>query len=91
MSLVGPRPDVPGYFDRLRGDEARLLELRPGITGPATLAFRNEEQLLAQVANPVHYNDEIMFPKKVRLNLAYLNEQSLAVDLGCICRTIFSR
>ncbi len=90
MSLVGPRPDVPGYLDRLRGDDARLLELRPGITGPATLAFRNEEQLLAQAADPKHYNDGIIFPEKVRLNLAYHRSQSLEVDLVCIIKTIFS-
>ena len=89
MSLVGPRPDVPGYLDRLSGDAARLLELRPGITGPATLAFRNEEQLLAQAADPKHYNNEIIFPEKVRLNLAYQRSQSLSVDLGFIFKTIF--
>jgi len=91
MSLVGPRPDVPGYLDCLRGEDARLLELRPGITGPATLAFRNEEQLLAEAADPKHYNDEIIFPEKVRLNLAYLYSQSLVVDLACIGKTFIGR
>ena len=91
MSLVGPRPDVPGYLDRLRGDAARLLELRPGITGPATLAFRNEEDLLAQAENPRKFNDEVIFPEKVRLNLLYQDSQSFAVDAGCIFKTIFSR
>jgi lipopolysaccharide/colanic/teichoic acid biosynthesis glycosyltransferase len=91
MSFVGPRPDVPGYADRLRGDDARVLELRPGITGPATLAFRNEEELLARAADPQRYNDEVVFPEKVRLNLAYLDAQSFAADVGWILKTIFSR
>jgi lipopolysaccharide/colanic/teichoic acid biosynthesis glycosyltransferase len=89
MSLVGPRPDVSGYLDRVRGDAERLLALRPGITGPATLAFRNEEELLAQAADPKRYNDEIIFPEKVRVNLTYLDAQSLATDLACIVNTIF--
>jgi len=91
MSLVGPRPDVPGYLDRLRGDDARLLELRPGITGLATLAFRNEEALLAQQQDPRRFNDEILFPEKVRLNLAYQQSQSLTGDLACLFKTIFNR
>lgn len=91
MSLVGPRPDVPGYLDRLRGNNARLLELRPGITGPATLVFRKEEEMLARTADPQRYNDEIIFPEKVRLNLAYLESQSLVSDLGWIYKTIFPR
>jgi len=68
MSFVGPRPDVPGYADRLQGDDRRILELYPGITGPATLKFRDEENLLAQVPDPQRYNDEVIFPEKVRLN-----------------------
>ena len=69
MSFVGPRPDVPGYSDQLQGDDRRMLELRPGITGPATLKYRNEEELLAGVDDPIRYNDEVIFPDKVRLNL----------------------
>lgn len=88
MSFVGPRPDVPGYMDRLEGRAARLLELRPGITGPATLAFRHEEELLAGVADPERYNDEVIFPEKVRLNLAYQENLSFAEDLGCILQTV---
>ncbi len=91
MSLVGPRPDVPGYADRLRGNDARVLELRPGITGPATLAFRNEEELLARAADPKRYNDEVVFPEKVRLNLMYHDTQGFAADIGWILKTIFSR
>jgi lipopolysaccharide/colanic/teichoic acid biosynthesis glycosyltransferase len=88
MSFVGPRPDVPGYMDKLQGEAARLLLLRPGITGPATLAFRNEEALLAQAADPQTYNDQVIFPEKVRINLDYLNSMSLAMDLRCIIQTL---
>jgi lipopolysaccharide/colanic/teichoic acid biosynthesis glycosyltransferase len=90
MSLVGPRPDVPGYADRLQGENRRLLQLRPGITGPATLAYRNEEEILAQVGDPVRYNDEVIWPDKVRLNLEYLETASLRKDLGYLWRTLRS-
>jgi len=73
MSFVGPRPDVPGYADRLTGDAQRILELRPGITGPATVHFRGEEELLSTVADPRKYNDEVIWPTKVALNLAYID------------------
>jgi lipopolysaccharide/colanic/teichoic acid biosynthesis glycosyltransferase len=90
MSLVGPRPDVPGYADQLTGQAAGLLELRPGITGPATLAFRNEEALLARVSDPKKYNDEVIFPEKVRLNLEYARTLSLGNDVRYIVKTIFA-
>jgi lipopolysaccharide/colanic/teichoic acid biosynthesis glycosyltransferase/glycosyltransferase involved in cell wall biosynthesis len=88
MSFVGPRPDVPGYADGLRREAAQILELRPGITGPATLAFRNEEELLAQAEDPQRFNDEVIFPEKVRLNLEYLKYMSFVGDIGCILKTI---
>lgn len=88
MSFVGPRPDVPGYADKLQGDDRRLLLLRPGITGPATLAYRNEEELLAGVPDPIKYNDEVIYPDKVRLNLEYLDHCSLGVDLRCLFKTL---
>lgn len=88
MSLVGPRPDVPGYADGLQGEARRVLELRPGITGPATLAYRNEEEILAQVDDPVRHNDEVIWPDKVRLNLEYLATASLAGDLRYIWQTV---
>ena len=71
MSFVGPRPDVPGYADKLCGEDRRILELKPGITGPASLKYRNEEELLANVDNPQEYNDKVIFPDKVKLNLYY--------------------
>ena len=88
MSFVGPRPDVPGYLDRLQGAEARVRELRPGITGPASLVFRNEEALLARAADPVAFNDQVLFPEKVRLNLRYMESISLVSDLGYILETL---
>ncbi len=89
MSFVGPRPDVPGYADMLKGEEKRILELRPGITGPASLKYRNEEELLAQVDNPHEYNDKVIYPDKVRLNLYYLNHYSFIKDIQMILCTIF--
>lgn len=91
MSLVGPRPDVPGYADRLEGDARRLLALRPGITGPATLHFRDEEALLAALPNPREYNDSVIWPKKVQLNLAYLDHWSLWTDIRYILETVLPR
>ena len=89
MSLVGPRPDVPGYADKLKGNDRRILELRPGITGPATLKYADEEKLLATVDDPVKYNDEVIFPDKVKINLEYLDNWSLWLDIKIIFNTIF--
>jgi lipopolysaccharide/colanic/teichoic acid biosynthesis glycosyltransferase len=91
MSFVGPRPDVPGYADTLVGDDREILRLRPGITGPATLKYRNEEDLLATVDDPVRYNDEIIFPDKVRINRYYLHHQSFRTDLRILWATAFNR
>jgi len=73
----------------LKGEEKRILELRPGITGPASLKYRNEEELLAQVDNPHEYNDKVIYPDKVRLNLYYLNHYSFIKDIQMILCTIF--
>lgn len=91
MSFVGPRPDVPGYADRLHGEDRVVLALRPGITGPATLAFRDEEQLLAEQPDPDAYNDEVLYPRKVAINRKYIEEYSLVGDLRTIFRTVFGR
>ncbi len=88
MSLVGPRPDVPGYYDQLKGDDRRILGLRPGITGPSTLKYAAEEELLARQPDPERYNDEILFPDKVRMNLQYLDHCSLARDVALIWETM---
>ena len=112
MSFVGPRPDVPGYADQLQGDERRMLELRPGITGPASLKYRDEEELLADVRNKmvegrclpqeqidsmkdqelaVWYNDHVIFPDKVRINLYYLDNYSFLKDIQMILCTVFGK
>lgn len=88
MSFVGPRPDVPGYADRLVGDDRRVLSIRPGITGPATLAYRNEEEILANQEDPEKYNNEVIYPDKVRINLEYIDNWSLKKDIYYIYKTI---
>lgn len=91
MSFVGPRPDVPGYADQLVGDDREVLLLRPGITGPASLKYRNEEELLATVPDPQKYNDEVIFPDKVRINRYYLHNYSLAKDIQMIFCTVLGK
>ncbi|MFQ5622079.1 MAG: sugar transferase [Paracoccaceae bacterium] len=88
MSLVGPRPDMPGFLDGLEGEDRVLLRLRPGITGPATLKYRDEEDLLAGNSDPERYNRQVIWPDKVRLNREYLNNYSLRGDLRCLWRTV---
>lgn len=91
MSFVGPRPDVPGYADKLAGEDRIVLTLRPGITGPATLKYRNEEELLAQVGNPQQYNDEVIYPDKVRINRYYAEHYSFATDIKMILCTVLGK
>ena len=91
MSFVGPRPDVPGYADRLEGDERDVLKLRPGITGPASLKYRNEEELLAKQEDPQKYNDEVLFPDKVKINIEYLDNWSFWYDIKIIIYTVLGK
>ena len=91
MSFVGPRPDVPGYADKLEGDDRRMLLLKPGITGPASLKYRNEEELLAEQENPLKYNDEILFPDKVKINIEYLDNWSFWNDIKIIIYTVLGK
>lgn len=91
MSFVGPRPDVPGYADKLEGDDRRVLQLRPGITGPASLKYRDEEILLASQANPQEYNDNVIYPDKVRINLYYLDHYSFLADIKMIVATVLGK
>ena len=88
MSFVGPRPDVPGYADKLVGEDRVILKLRPGITGPASLKYRDEETLLATVEDPIRYNDEVIFPDKVRINKEYYYNWSFWLDIRYIVRTV---
>ena len=91
MSFVGPRPDVPGYADKLKGKDRDILKLKPGITGPASLKYRQEEDLLNTVENPQEYNDKIIYPDKVRLNLYYLEHYSFFKDIEMIMCTVLGR
>lgn len=112
MSFVGPRPDVPGYADQLQGDDRRVLKLRPGITGPATLKYRLEDEMLADVRRlmsegrclpqeqidkmsdqelAVWYNDNVIYPDKVRLNLYYLDHYSFVKDFQMIVCTVLGK
>ena len=91
MSFVGPRPDVPGYADKLQGEDRNILKLRPGITGPASLKYRDEEELLASVEDPIRYNDEVIYPDKVRLNLYYYNHYSFWTDIKMIFATVLGK
>lgn len=105
MSFVGPRPDVPGYADALVGEDREVLKLRPGITGPATLKYRLEDEMIAEyVAQKqkegdtrdaqeiaVEYNDNVIYPDKVRINRYYLHHYSFAKDWQMILCTVFGK
>ncbi len=87
MSLVGPRPDVRGFADELKGRERALLSLKPGITGPASIHYRDEEELLARQKDPADFNKNVIWPNKVQLNMQYLENWSLWKDISCILKT----
>lgn len=105
MSFVGPRPDVPGYADKLQGDDRDVLKLRPGITGPATLKYRLEDEMISEyVAQKqkdgdtrsmqeiaVEYNDNVIYPDKVRLNCYYYRHYSFIKDIQMIVCTVLGR
>lgn len=91
MSLVGPRPDVAEYSGTLVGDDLIVLSVRPGITGPASLAFRHEEQILAKQASPEQYNREVIWPKKIEINRQYVQNWSLMGDLAILLETALGR
>ncbi len=88
MSFVGPRPDIPGYYDKLEGEEKKILELKPGLTSEASLKYYNEESILKNKDEPLHYNDTVIFPDKVKMNLEYYYKQSFNEDLRIIFKTI---
>ena len=90
MSFVGPRPDVEGYADKLEGDDRIILSIRPGITGPASIKYKNEEELLAKQTDPKEYNDKVIWPDKVRINKEYIRNWSLKKDIEYIIETIRS-
>ncbi len=88
MSLVGPRPDLPGYADQLEGDDRLILKVRPGITGPATLKYKNEDQILRNKNNPQQYNDEVIWPDKVAINKEYILNWTFLKDLKYIYKSV---
>ena len=89
MSFVGPRPDVPGYADKLVGEDRKILMLKPGITSLASLKYSNEEKLLSKKDNPKYFNDNVIFPDKVRMNLKYYNNHNIWLDIKIIFATLF--
>lgn len=91
MSFVGPRPDVSGYADRLQGDDRQMLSIRPGITGPASLKYKDEEYILAAQERPQEYNDEVIWPDKVKINIHYIRNYSFWQDIRYILRTIMGK
>ncbi|MFK7747155.1 MAG: sugar transferase [Kordia sp.] len=88
MSFVGPRPDLPGYYDLLEGENRKILTLKSGMTSEAALKYINEEQLLASKKDPKQYNDEVIYPDKIKMNLHYYHTRSFLVDLKIILQTI---
>lgn len=89
MSFVGPRPDIAGYYDVLEGESRKILQLKPGLTSEASIKYANEELLLSKQENPLRYNDEVIFPDKVKMNLEYYYKQNFLLDLQIIVNTIF--
>ena len=89
MSFVGPRPDVPGFADKLQGEALAILSIRPGITGPATLKYHDEELILSRQACPELYNKNVIWPDKVRINIEYIRTWSLRRDIQYILETVF--
>ncbi|MBU2869210.1 sugar transferase [Colwellia sp. E2M01] len=88
MSFVGPRPDVPGYADVLTGKDRLILSIRPGITGPASIKYKDEEALLAKQEHPESYNRNVIWPDKVDMNLSYIKYYSFVKDVNYIWKTI---
>ena len=88
MSFVGPRPDVEGYADILNGEDRLMLKVKPGITGPAQLKYRKEEEILSKVDNPIWYNDNVLWPDKVNINIEYVKNWSFKKDINYIIKTI---
>lgn len=88
MSVVGPRPDVPGFADLLTGEDRVILDVRPGLTGPASLQFRDEEDVLARVSDANSYNISNIWPEKVEINKKYVLEWTFSGDLAYLIKTI---
>ncbi len=87
MSFVGPRPDVCGYYDLLEGENRKILQLKPGITSSASIKYANEESILSNQQDPLEYNDRVIFPDKVKMNLEYYYTRSFWLDMNIILKT----
>lgn len=88
MSFVGPRPDVQGFADILQGDDRVILQVKPGITGPATLKYKEEEIILAQQKDPETYNRTIIWVDKVEINKKYVRNWRFSLDLSYILKSL---
>jgi|TARA_B110000305_G_C19436291_1_gene639168 lipopolysaccharide/colanic/teichoic acid biosynthesis glycosyltransferase len=88
MSMVGPRPDIQGYADKLKEADRIILSVKPGITGPATLKFSNEEELLSEQENPLEFNDKFLWPQKIEINKCYVQEWKMLTDFRCLLKTL---
>jgi lipopolysaccharide/colanic/teichoic acid biosynthesis glycosyltransferase len=88
MSWVGPRPDIPGYADKLDGEDRIILKIKPGITGPATIKYSNEDKILLVQTDPMKYNDEVIWPEKVKINKEYIKNWSLWKDIGYLFASV---
>lgn len=88
MSFVGPRPDIPGYYDQLQGDDRLILNMKPGITSEASIKYKNEDAILSKKDNPLDYNDQVLFPDKVKINLDYYKKRSMSIDLKILKETL---
>lgn len=87
MSLVGPRPDIEGYYDKLTGNNRLILNLKPGLTSEAGITYHNEDYILNLQENPLQYNDEVIFPEKVKMNLDYYHHLSFKRDIFILMKT----
>ena len=91
MSFVGPRPQIPKIIELLNSRERRILDVRPGITGPASIKYLNEEKILTKVEKPLKYNREVVLPDKVRINMLYIEKKSFFHDLKIIFYTLIRK
>ena len=90
MSFVGPRPDLPGFADVLKGEDRIILEVKPGLTGPASIKYKNEESLLAKCKNAEDYNTRVIWPDKVKINKQYVLNWSFSLDLKIIVNSLLN-
>ena len=91
MSFVGPRPDIPGFADVLKEEDRIVLIVKPGITGEATLKYRNEEYILGKQDDPEKYNREVIWPDKIKINKEYVQNWSFSLDLAILMKSIFNK